>query len=247
MSEIEQSPHKGVGYYNKDNRDNKYKKDKTLEVTDNVSLIQSLGIVADATQEREEVKRQGALSHLRQAGTPTPLDADQIRSCIFQLFDNGEASTQRYKYKLRLNLTDGTNPEFIASLTKDLRNFKKHIPEPNRQEIIDMAMSSRRRVKEVTGHWPWIGKLHLNQGQGTQRKTIQNEPDTLVVIWWDPEERSWAGMVKLQNWLHKFDLFDCYITQKQRLQGVRAQDNWQNPKYDKRQRPQTWAEKRSSE
>jgi hypothetical protein len=240
---------KGVGYYNIDNRDKRDKKDKTLSETHNPFPSLSLGIVAYATQETDqspldEVKREGALPSMSLATAPTPLDADQIKSCIFQLFDNGEESTQRYKYKLRLNLEDGTNPEFIASLTKDLRNFKKHIPEPNRQEIIDMAMDERRLIKKQTGNWPYIGKLHLNAGFGDHRKTIQNEPDTLVIIWWDPEERGWSGIVKLQNWVHKFDLFEQYITAKQRAQGVRAQDNWQNPKFDKKTRPLTWAQQR---
>lgn len=235
------APLKGVGYYNIDNKENRDNKDKILVGTDNASSCRSLGVVAYATQ---EVKTQEALSHVSQAGAPTPLDADQIRSCIMQLFDNGEAATQRYKYKLRLNLVDGTNPEFIASLTKDLRNFKKHVPGANRQEIIDLAQEERRRIKRLTGTWPYIGKLHLNAGFGDHRKTIQIEPDTLVVVWWDPEQRGWSGVVKLQNWAHEFDLFDEYISPKQAAQGVRAQDNWQNPKYDKRQRPKTWAEQR---
>jgi hypothetical protein len=250
-SEQTQNPflEKGVGYYNKDKRENRDKRDKTLSETHNSSLPLSLGVVANATLKSgesplDEVKREGALPIISQAAAPTPLDADQIRSCVFQLFDNGEQSTQRYKYKLTLNLTDGTNPEFIASLTKDLRNFKKHVPEPNRQEIIDLAMDERRLIKKQTGNWPYIGKLHLNAGFGDHKKSIQVEPDTLVVIWWDPEERGWSGIVKLQNWVHEFDLFEQYVTAKQRAHGVRAQDNWQNPKYDKRQRPQTWAEQR---
>jgi len=245
---------KGVGYYNIDNRENK---DKKENIANRFSLISS-GIEADASLERplsgplesplDLAKGEGALPCMFPGATgPTPLDADQIRSCIFQLFDNGEESVQRYKYKLRLNLIDGTNPEFIASLTKDLRNFKKHIPGDNRQQIIDVAMAERKRIKQLTGNWPYIGKLHLNPGYDNHRKTIQIEPDTLVVIWWDPEERGWSGAVKLQNWVHEFDLFEQYITPKQRTQGVRAQDNWQNPKYDKRQRPKTWAEQRAQQ
>lgn len=246
----EQISTKGVGYYNKDNRD---KKDKTLQ-EENTFLSSSDGIASYealspedfllkplASSQEEETQSQ----LLPVATAPTPLDMDQIKSCIFQLFDNGEESSQRYKYKIRLNLTDGSNPEFIASLTKDLRNFKKHIPEPNRQEIIDIVMEERKRIKLATGNWPYIGKLHINPGAGAHRKTIQNEPDTVVIIWWDPEERGWSGVVKIQNWAHEFDLFEDYLTPKQRAQGVRAQDNWKNPKYDTRVRPLTWAEQRA--
>lgn len=240
---------KGVGYYNIDNRENRDKRDKILTDTDNPFPISPLDVVANATLKSgesplDEAKREGALPSMSLATAPTPLDADQIKGCVFQLFDNGEQSTQRYKYKLRLNLTDGTNPEFIASLTKDLRNFKKYVPGANRQQIIDIAMEERKRIKAMTGSWPYIGKLHLNAGVGDHKKTIQIEPDTLVVIWWDPEERGWSGAVKFQNWVHEFDLFEQNLTAKQRALGVRAQDNWQNPKYDKRVRPQTWAEKR---
>jgi len=239
---------KGVGYYNTDNRN---KKDKTL-TTDNGLSIYSSGIEADASLVEVPLESpldlangEGALPSMSVAArAPTPLDADQVKSCVFQLFDNGEGSTQRYKYKLRLNLTDGTNPEFIASLTKDLRNFKKHIPGPNRERIIEVAMAERKRIKKLTSNWPYIGKLHLNPGFGAHRKTIQVEPDTLVVVWWDPEERGWSGAVMLQNWVHEFDLFENFLTAKQKSQGVRAQDSWKNPKYDKTVRPQTWAQKR---
>lgn len=245
---------KGVGYYNIDNTDKKYKKEN-IKDTENPFLLISSGIEADASLKTtfetplesplDLANGEGALPSVSPVATePTPLDADQIKSCIFQLFDNGEGSTQRYKYKLRLNLTDNTNPEFIASLTKDLRNFKKYIPGPNREQIIEVAMAERKRIKALTGNWPYIGKLHFNPGLGTHRKTIQIEPDTLVIIWWDPEERGWSGAVKLQNWVHEFDLFETYITPKQKAQGVRAQDNWQNPKYEKKNRPQTWAQKR---
>jgi len=238
---------KGVESYNTDNTE---KRDKTL-TTDNDFSHSISGIEADASLKLplesplDLANGEGTKSSLLpEATAPTPLTADQIRSCVFQLFDNGEESSQRYKYKLRLNLIDGTNPEFIASLTKDFRNFKKYIPEPNRQQIIDVATAERRRIKQLTGNWPYLGKLHSNPGAGAHRRSIQIEPDTLVVIWWDPEERGWSGAVKLQNWVHEFDLFDHYLTAKQKSQGVRAQDNWQNPKYDQRVRPLTWAQQR---
>ena len=242
---------KGVGYYNKDNRENKYKKDKTLP-TNNAFPPSSLGLASEEALKSIEdsvplafSQEEGALPHLSPAGAPTPLDENQIKSCIFQLFDNGETSTQRYKFKIRLNLTDGTNPEFIASLTKDFRNFKKYIPEPYRQDIIDMAQEERHRVKKMTGSFPYCGKLHLNQGFSTSRKAIQTEPDTLIICWWDPEEWGWSGVIKIQNWALEFDLFSENLTANQKKQAVKAQGTWQNPKYQKHQRPKTWAEQRA--
>lgn len=246
---------KGVHYYNIYNKENTYNKDKTLPNKENDFISSSVGIEAYASLVQvplesplDSAKGEGALPCKSvEATAPTPLDEDQIKSCICQLFDNGEQSTQRYKYKIRLNLTDGTNPEFIASLTKDLRNFKKYVPGPNRQQIIDTAMAERKRIKAMTGNWPYIGKLHLNSGYSGQRKTIQVEPDTLVVVWWDAEERGWSGAVMIQNWVYEFDLFEQYVTAKQKAQGVRAQTNWQNPKYGKKNRPLTWAEQRSEQ
>jgi len=243
---VQENLKKGVDTYNKDNKENKENKNNYCPLDYNSFQIQSLGIAsyeALSPLDFSQVAKAEPIVSV-EATAPTPLTADQIRSCVYQLFDNGEQALQRYKFKIRFNLTDGTNPEFIASLTKDFRNFKKYIPEKNRQLIIDVAADERKRIKKLTGSWPYLGKLHANPGAGAHRKTIQIEPDTLVVVWWDAEERGWSGVVKLQNWVHEFDLFDQYLTAKQKSQGVRAQDNWQNPKYNRTVRPLTWAEQR---
>lgn len=245
---------KGVDTYNKDNRDNKDNKNNYChqEDDDNSFLIPSVGIASVEALCPEDFSSKplafsqegGALLHLSKATAPTPpapLNADQIKGCIFQLFDNGETARQRYKFKIRVNLTDKTNPEFIASLTKDFRNFKKYIPEPYRQDIIDMVSEERHRIKRLTGSFPYCGKLHLNTGM---TGTKQIEPDTFVIVWWDPEEKGWSGIIKFQNWAHEFDLFTEYLTAKQKAMGVKCQDNWQNPKYDKKVRPLTWAQQR---
>lgn len=241
---------KGVDAYNKDNRDNKENKNNYCKQDNQLSPI-SLGLASYEALESESESQvplassqeEGALPHLSQARAPTPLDSDQIRGCILQLFDNGEAARQRYKFKVRLNLTDGTNPEFIASLTKDFRNFRKYIPEPYRDSIIELVQDERRWVKQNTGSYPYCGKLHLNTANNPTA-TKQIEPNTFVVVWWDPEDKGWTGIIKFQDWIHKFDLFTEYLTAKQKAMGVKCQDNWQNPKHDKRVRPLTWAEQR---
>jgi hypothetical protein len=238
---------KGVGTYNKDNRDNKENKNNYCLGDNNPFLTSSVGLASNEAPCPEDLRslsfsqERGALLHLSKAAGPTPLDADQIKSCVFQLFDNGETARQRYKFKIRLNLTDKTNPEFIASLTKDFRNFKKYIPEPYRDDIIQMVTEERHRIKKLTGSFPYCGKLHLNTGM-TGKKQI--EPDTLVVIWWNPEDKGWSGAIKFQNWAHEFDLFTERLTDKQKAIGVKCQDNWQNPKHDKTVRPLTWAQQR---
>lgn len=240
---------KGVDTYNLDNKDNKENKENENNYcpSDNNSFfIQSLGIASYEALSPLDFSQQAETKSLSllAATAPTPLTRDQIRSCVYQLFDNGEQALQRYKFKIRINLVDGTNPEFIASLTKDFRNFKKYIPEPNRQEVIDMVSIERKRIKKQFGHYPYCGKLHLNNSTTNRTATNQIEPDTFVIVWWDPEEKGWSGIIKIQDWAHEFDLFEQYLTAKQKAMGVKCQDNWQNPKYDKRVRPLTWAQQR---
>jgi hypothetical protein len=245
---------KGVGTYNKDNRDNKENKNNYCERDNKFSPI-SLGLASEEALETEIIdqgsltsgQERGALPYLCQAGAPTPeLDSDQIKSCILQLFDNGEAAKQRYKFKIRLNLIDGSNPEFIASLTKDMRNFRKYIPEPYKEDIIKFAKHIRAQVKQQHDTIAYLGKLHMNNSDNP-RATKQIEPNTFVGVWWDPVERGWSGTILFQNWHHNFDLFTDYLTAKQKSMGVKCQDNWQNPKYDKRVRPLTWAEQRAQQ
>jgi hypothetical protein len=243
---------KGVGYYNEDNKENEDNEDNYSE-HDNRFRSVSFGLAplsasppsspcSDAValpQEEED---------LSSSETP-PLDSDQVERFIVQLFDNGADAYQRYKLKIRLNLVDKSNPEFIASLTKDIRNFKKYIPGPNRDEIIAMAVEERQRIKKQFGIYPYLGKFHFNVGQSSVKKRVCNqiEPDTLALIWWDEENKGWSGIFKIQNFAREFDLFTEYLTPKQKQQGVKAQDNWTNPKYDKTVRPLTWAEKRKQQ
>ena len=240
---------RGVDYYNEDNKNNENNENNYSE-HENRFRPSSIGIATSVAQSQS---LEGHLSSGQKeeeedlsSNETLPLDQNQVERFIVQLFDNGPDAFQRYKLKLRLNLTDKTNPEFIASLTKDIRNFKKHIPEPYRDDIINMVTEERQRIKKQFGVLPYIGKFHLNAGYGSKRKNTSNqiEPDTLAIVWWDDENKGWSGIFKIQNFAREFDLFTEYLTPAQRAQGVKAQENWCNPKYDKRVRPKTWAEQR---
>lgn len=236
---------KGVGYYNIDNKDNKDNDNNYSESQYNPFSSISFGQSADAASNSQLLECQQGKELLHSGPEPVApprLSKDDILRCIMQLFDNGEGTAQRWKFKIRLNLADGTNPEFLSALTKDFRNFKKHIPEPYRDEIIEMAHQERQRIKKLTGHLPYIGKLHLSKSGDNRRTRNKIEPDTLVVVWWDDEERGWSGIIKIQNWAHEFDLFSQYVTSKQKAVGVKCQENWINPKHDKTVRAPTWAE-----
>lgn len=239
---------KGVGYYNIYNSDNSYNEDNYA----NSLPSRSLGIasVEALSPEGLSSSQEGAepLTVVPRTQAPTPLRNDEILGWICQLFDNGETAYQRYKLKFKLNLTDGTNPEFIASLTKDLRNFRKYLPEHNREDILTYVGRRRKELKAETGHFPYLGKLRLNLGVKSNKQTTNRvEPNTFVIVWWDTENRGWSAELYMQDWMINFDLFAEYLTARQRAQGIKAQEHWRNPKYDTRTVAKTWAELRASQ
>jgi hypothetical protein len=169
------------------------------------------------------------------------LDATQIDRALIQLFDNGETARQRYKLKTRINLHDKSdNPEFIAPMTKDFRNFKRYIPAEGREAVLEYATEIRKKIKAQFGSYPYIGKFHLNNGSGA---SIQVEPNTLAAVWYNAEEGGWSGVLMIQDWIYHFDLFKDYLTDKQKIIGVKAQTLYINPEHDKRVRPLTWAQR----
>lgn len=241
----------GVHYNNEDNKENK---DKVCG-TNNVFSSSSSGpsAYASASSQLNSVYDQMSLEESQernqddQVGNqqPTPaLHQDLIKRALIQLFDNGENSPQRYKAKIRLNLVDDENPEFVASLTRDMRNFKKYIPEECRDEIIKFATDLTQWVKQVYGVKPHLGKFHLNQGRGKHVHS-QVEPYCVVGVWWDPDNKAWSGWLKMYDWDYEFDLFTEYLTANQKAQGCKGQHLFTNPKFDTKVRPKTWAQQRA--
>lgn len=240
---------KGVEYYNIDNTN--ITNDNTL-VTDNPFFTSSVGFGADTPSAHDE----GDLSRLplergqkeeeHESGfedSPAPpLDEDQVARAVIQLFDNGETAVQRYKLKVRINLADKSdNPEFIAPLTKDFRNFKRYIPEESKEEVLEFATKVRKHIKQMYGTYPYLGKFHYNNGPG---HTIQVEPYTAAAVWYNNDESGWSGILMIQDWIHEFDLYKDYITPAQKDSGVKCHKLFVNPKYDTKKRPLTWAEKK---
>jgi hypothetical protein len=253
LQRIKNDSKKGVGYYNKDNIKNKENKENKNNYADDVSLGEphllhnplsfvSLGI---ASCEAQEVNSEAILASPEAVNPGSEIAQnsiyDQMKTALIQLFDNGEDTLQRYKCKVRINLTDGTNPEFIASLTKDIRNFKKYIPVEGREEVIEFATEVRKKIKKITGNYPYIGKFHFN-AQGAGNRTI--EPMTAVAIWYDADAKGWSGCLMIYDWVHQFDLFSQYLTDKQRAARVKAQDTFTHPNHQKA-RPLTWAQRRA--
>jgi len=236
---IDISSTKGVGYYNIE--EERRIKNKIYEQD---SLSSSFGQEADASQRQLlECQQEEELldSKAEPNFVPAPiLNNDQVERCLIQLFDNGEDAKQRYKLKMRLNLTNKTNVEFVANLTKDRRNFTRYIPEDGRENIVKMADQFAKEVKKDYDVRPWLGKPHFNRGKGTSKTRNQIEPQSFVGVYRDQKESAWSGMIKIYDFLIVFDLYDS-MTMKQTLAGVKGQMLWINQKYQL-PRPKTWAQ-----
>jgi hypothetical protein len=219
---------RGVGYYNIDNIDNTYNKDNlenVLNEKDDPFLL---------SERNDHVPSRGhsAAKPVSQCVSeqPTPLFSTLVKSCVVNLFYN-ENSAQKYKLKIKFNLIDHTNPEFIASLTQDRRNFVKYIPESHRESIIEYVDTNKAELKKYNIK-PYIGKLHLyDPCVKTERNEIQ--PDTAVLVWYSSYEdnKGWSTLIKFMDLELPLDLFEEYLTPKQKNAGVIGQSSWQNPAY----------------
>jgi hypothetical protein len=178
--------------------------------------------------------------------TPTPiLTHKQVERAVITLFDNGEQTSQRYKIAVRLNLVDQpqkSSPEFIAPLSKDPRTFRRYASPGTREDLIDFHNEMRLLVKKQgCDRKPYFGKFHLNHRDwGAGQSKIQVEPYCYASVWY--EDEGWRAVVRIYNFALELDLFTEQITPKQKQQNVKAQYLWLNPRYQRQQRPRTWAE-----
>lgn len=234
---------KGSDYYNSNNSKNSNKSKTNFRSS--IGQGQDHTHLVHLAQGQQEEAEPLDSSQSETSEPLPPITTDMVRSCVVQFFDNGELVRQRYRFKVRLNLTDGTNPEFISGLTKRWSDFVRHIPSECRREIIDLVSAERHSIRKRTGHFPYIGKFHLNQGPTRGRHNHQTEPYTLVIVWYDNIEREWMCIFKIYDFAVEIGLSKDYVTQRQREHNVKLQGQWQNPKHDRRPRPLTFAQRRS--
>jgi hypothetical protein len=234
---------------NKDNKENKYASEVSSPA-DKDNICSSISSDLEPSGSQNPVVAPGHLGERVLASemvNPEDLSDDDIERAVIQFFDNGEGTPQRYKLKVRLNLTDKENVEFIATLTTDWSNFKKYIPEDCKDAIKEHARKFRATIKREYNRFPYMGKFHLNQGrsQDTSRPFTQIEPWTWAFVWWDAENSIWKYHLGMYNWNRAGDFNHSHITALQTKAGVKGQDLFINPKYDKRERPKTWAQLRA--
>jgi hypothetical protein len=256
------SPEQVVGYYNlykldnkynKDNRDNKYVDD--LSSSPHIDNI--FGSIRSVPSPSGSVETSISLGSIDQGdsggGVAAPedepiLNEDMITRAVIQFFDNGEDAKQRFKIKVRFNLVDKENPEFIATLGKDWSNFTKYIPADCRDEIKELARALRSKIKDEYNTTPYMGKFHLNIGKqvGQTRGFTNIEPNTVAFVWFDDTNKHWKYWIMFYDFIRTGTFDATHLTKAQIKAGVKTQDLYINPKYDTVQRPKTWAERRKS-
>jgi hypothetical protein len=235
--------------YKLDNRYNKYANEESSFTNEDNTFGYDADVpVAKATESQLLTSGNSFVSQVGSLAGESVLKEDDIKRAVIQFFDNGEKIKQRYKLKTRLNLVDGTNPEFIATLTSDWSNFTKYVPEECREYIIEQARATRAYIKETYGWNPLLGKFHLNQGRksGMAKTWTQVEPNTLAFVWYNKSQEKWQYSLQIYDWTRcEYDLTMAYLTNKQTGIGIKGQDLFINPTHDTRQRPKTWAQLRA--
>ena len=221
---------KGCNTYNKDNKEKENKKENKV----NALGSSSLGSLPSARPIGQQELLDSAAEPVYEL-----LDCNHVKSAIIQFIDNGDKHRQRYKLKVRINLTTKQNVEFIAPMNKNIQDFKRHIP-GDRDKILKLAYDTRQEIKTQYDIWPYIGKFHFN----TKSRNINIEPDTFAAVWYSNLDQGWMCLVKIQNWFNCWDLPHDRLTKKQEDIGIKGQAVYTNPAYDARIRPLTWQQMR---
>jgi hypothetical protein len=246
---------RGVGYYNKEiiknNKDNKDSKEKHTKIGGEpsssglASLSTSAKPLSEVSQSFSETE-----SFVCSDEAPTPQDmikSENVKRAVIQLFVN-ENSKQKHKLKVRLNLdTQGKeeNVEFIATLTKDRRNYVKYLPQHSKDWFIEWADTMASDIKSNCDVKPYRGKFHFNQGYNKDAEQVNQIEDWCAcVVWFHPQIKKWCAVVSLFEFEQLVELETEFLTDAQKKVNVHAQKLWLNPLHNGLTRPKTWAQKR---
>ena len=236
----------GVEYYNKEEQRN----NKEEHITTTTSFV-SLGRTSssDASHLSKDTLLAQGSSEPRERevvmeGEEAPLGNHNVKRAIVQLFNNDSGTR---KLKIRLNLDDDTNAEFIAPLQprSNLTNFLRYTADA-KEEARQVFVGLRKHIKRTLGVTPQQGKFHERVGARTgSKQTIQVEPGCYGAIGWCAEDKQYQCWIVLYGLeLLAIPLSDEHITAAQKRSNVRGQYLWINPRFDTRTRPKTWAQKR---
>jgi hypothetical protein len=198
------------------------------------------------SREKSKEEREPLDSREEESGVePAFLGLHNVKRALFQIFKN---SNGLYKLKVRLNLEDGDNLEFIAPLQKTAKksNFMKHAA--NAEQASEFWVAVRKYVKKRYLLDPLLGKFHEKTGG---RKNIKQsftvEPDCYAGVWFDTELKCYRFISILYDLVIEDQIIDDdYLTEKQKKSGAVGQYLWINPKFDTRSRPMTAAERKKA-
>jgi len=241
--------HNGVEYYNIEEHKNNKEEHIATTLRDvssgkatplSASPLTQKGLAQESLDSRErEVVMEGE--------EEAPLGPHNVKRAIVQLFNN--EGGQR-KLKIRLNLDDGTNAEFIAPLQpkSNLTNFLRYTAD-SKDTAREVFTGMRKYVRDLLGVTPQQGKFHERVGARTGgMQTIQVEPQCYGAVGWNGDDKTYLGWIVLYDLqLKGIALEDGYLSEAQKRTGVRGQYLWINPQFDERQRPKTWAQKRKEQ
>lgn len=236
----------GVEYYNKEEQRNN-KEEHITTTTSFVSLGRTSSSDASHLSKDTLLAQDSSESREREVvmeGEEAPLGNHNVKRAIIQLFNNDSGTR---KLKIRLNLDDDTNAEFIAPLQprSNLTNFLRYTADA-KEEARQVFVGLRKHIKNTLGVTPQQGKFHERVGARTgSKQTIQVEPGCYGAIGWCAEDKQYQCWIVLYGLeLLAIPLSDEHITAAQKRSNVRGQYLWINPKFDTRVRPKTWAQKR---
>lgn len=223
----------GVDYYNIDNEF------ITNDNRENIPKCFSLLTEANASSKLSSSQEVAKPEVVVEAQAPTPPSDTNVKKMITQIFYN-DNSTQKHKLKVRLNHVDATNTEWIATMNKDARVFRKH----NDLELARgwIQMTRQQFSQEQGFKTPYYGKFHLHRDHNGVVPGIQKEPGCFASMSYNTQDESWYTIIAIYDFIGTYE-YDYNYTKKQKAQGVKAQLVWTNPKIYAQTAPQTWAQR----
>lgn len=223
---------RGVDYYNIDNKH--IIKDNRENIAESFSLESGACAPVKLFPSQEVAKPQ---EEVTQAPTPSK---ETVLRMVSQIFYNTN-STQKHKIKVRLNHTDNSSTEWIATMNKDARIFRRH----NDLELARGWIKHTRTTfaQELGYKTPYYGKFHCVYDGIERVLGIQKEPECFASMAYNTQDESWYAIIAIYDWLGTYE-YDFNISAKQREQGVKAQLVYTNPSIYQQQAPLTYAQRR---
>jgi len=223
------------GHYNNSNNSNKKNKEKNMRD----------GFRSTSGFEPLRETDTSCLSTSREAegvSCSRPDWESTIQQAVFHFWDNGDDAKRRYKTHIQLQLTEKRIKfEYIANMTKDLRDFKKHIA----QSDIALAHEFISTVKQHTAannyNKPYYGKLRVKEGKNSVAKQI--EPHAYIATWYDADENAWDLFLFYKGWTYQGYFQTANLSKSQRAGGCKGYDMYKKSSPEYKQNELTPAEK----